>query len=85
VSGNSSSGGASGFNRPFLSGCTVEWDAEGKEWVATSDASPDRVFRGRSQDELDAARGRLVAQLGQDLLDITHYAATHGYTPPQQP
>lgn len=79
---NSGSAGASGFGRPFLPGCTVEWDDEANQWVATSNTSPGREFRGRNQDELDAARGRLVADLCGEMNEIIQYAATHGYTPP---
>jgi hypothetical protein len=80
VSDNSGNGA---FGRPILPGYTVEWHAEAEVWVATSESGPE--LRGRDQRELESARNQRAAQIGDDIMGICRYAATHGYPPPPQP
>lgn len=68
------------FGVPVLTGYAVEWDDDAQTWVATNDHGTE--LRGRDQSELNAARGRLVDRLSREILEITHYAARNGYTPP---
>jgi hypothetical protein len=78
---SNSAGAASGFDRPFLNGYTVEWSVATGEWVPRSDSS-DSVLRGKDQAELDAARWSLVVTLADKLSQIIRHAPQHGYSPP---
>jgi hypothetical protein len=66
---------------PSLNGYTVKWSVATGEWVARSNTS-DTVLRGKDQDELNAARWRLIVSLADELQQILREAPERGYAPP---